>query len=469
MVDVLLINPPSPNESLIIRDLNRSGRTTREKIIWPQTNLAYLAAMLPKNLSVEILDCIAERMNWEDFEKLLFQKKPKYVISHVITSTYKNDFKVFKLAKKINAKTITMGPHATELIKESFEECQELDFIMLKEVELTFKELILALEKDGNVGDIKGLAYRENGEIKINEDRNFIENLDELPIPRHDLLPLEKYVFPFIASKFTFVISSRGCPYDCTFCRQPIMWSKKFRSRSAESIMKELRFLKKIGVNNFLFQSDTFTIDRDVVLELCKKIIEEELNMNWGCNSRVDTIDEELLKYMKKAGCWMVAYGFESGSQKILDKCKKQATIKQIEDAANLTHKMRIKMYGYFIIGLPGETKKTIEETINLSKKLPLTFAIFHVASPYPGTEFHYEAGKNNWLNLASLEDIDQGGVSPVNYQNLSSEEIMRGIKKAYLSFYLRPNVFLKVLKEVKNFNDFKHLSSIVIEHLKLK
>jgi radical SAM superfamily enzyme YgiQ (UPF0313 family) len=247
------------------------------------------------------------------------------------------------------------------------------------------------------------------------------------------------------------------------------MWAKKFRSRSAESMMKELRFLKEIGVNNFLFQSDTFTIDRDIVLELCKKMIEEELNMNWGCNSRVDTIDEELLRWMKKAGCWMIAYGFESGSQEILDKCKKQATIKQIEDAANLTKKIGIKMYGYFIIGLPGETKKTIEETIGLSKKLPLTFAIFHVASPYPGTEFHYEAGKNNWLNLASLEDIDQGGVSPVNYPNLSSEEIMRGIKKAYLSFYLRPNVSLRILKEVKNFNDFKHLFSIVLEHLKLK
>ncbi len=469
MIDVLLVNPPSPNESLIIRDLNRSGRTTREKIIWPQTNLAYLAAMLPKNLSVEILDCIAERMNWENFEKVLFQKKPKHVISHVITSTYKNDFKVFKLAKKINATTVTMGPHATKLIKESFEECPELDFIMLKEVEITFKELILALEKSEGVKDIRGLAYREDGEIKVNENRNFIENLDELPIPRHDLLPLEKYVFPFIASKFTFVISSRGCPYDCTFCRQPIMWSKKFRSRSAGNMMKELRFLKEIGINNFLFQSDTFTIDRDVVLELCKKMIEEELNMNWGCNSRVDTIDEELLKWMKKAGCWMIAYGFESGSQEVLDRCKKQATIKQMEDAANLTHKMGIKMYGYFIIGLPQETKETIKKTIDLAKKLPITFAIFHVASPYPGTEFHYEAEKNNWLNLASLEDIDQGGVSPVNYPNLSSEEIMRGIKKAYISFYLRPNVSLRILKEVKNFNDFKHLFSIVLEHLKLK
>lgn len=470
MVDVLLVNPPTSNGTIVIRDLNRSGRTSREKIIWPQTNLALLAAMVPKNLSVEILDCIAEKMDWNSFKKVLYQKKPKYVLSHVITSSYKNDFNVFKLAKGFGAITMSVGPHVTDRSKESLKECPELDFIIRKEPEVTFKELLLLLEKGESLKNVKGLVYKNSKKIIFNEDRPYLNNLDDLPIPRHDLLPLDKYVFPFISSKFTFVTSSRGCPYHCTFCRQKIMWSKRFRFRSASHIMEELEFLKNIGVNNILFQSDTFTLNKKIILDLCKKIVKKNLNIKWGCNSRVDTIDKEMLYWMKKAGCWMIAYGIESGSQDILDKCRKDQTIQQIIKSINLTNKYGIKIYGYFIIGLPGETKETIKETIKFAKKLPITFAIFHVASPYPGTDLYNDAKENNWLNLSEdLEKVDQGGNSPVNYPDLSAEDVMNGIKKAYLSFYLRPIAVFRILKGIRSFSGLKHLSSIVFEHLVLK
>ncbi len=468
MVDVLLVNPPSPDKSIIIRDFNRSGRTSKEKIIWPQTNLAYMAAMLPEDMSVKIVDCIAEKFDWEDFIGVLEKERPRYMASHVITSVSTNDFRAFTEAKRITGtKTICMGPHVTELVEESFKDCPELDYIMIGEPELTFKELIHALEDKKELSKIKGLAYRDGKKTVINKPRPFLDNLDELPIARQDLLPIDKYVFPFIASRFTFVVSSRGCPYSCTYCRQPIMWQKKVRMRSPENVMKELVMLKGMGVNSFIFHSDTFTVHKDWVIRLCKLMIEQKLGMSWGCNSRVDTVDEEMLGWMKKAGCWMIAYGIESGSAKILKDCEKEATLEQAVDAVRWAKEAKIKVYGYFILGLKGETKETMKETIDFAKKLPITFAIFHVASPYPGTKFYEQCVKNGWLSAERWECINQGGTSAVSYPQLSSREIMAGVRSAYLSFYLRPKASVNVLREVKNVNDFAHLINLAIEHLK--
>ncbi|HOZ16415.1 MAG TPA: radical SAM protein [Candidatus Portnoybacteria bacterium] len=468
-VDILLINPPSPDNSIIIRDFNRSGRTSKERIVWPQISLAYLAAMVPENLTVEIIDCIAENIKWPELTDILKKKKPRYLASQVITSTLHNDLKIFQEIKKINPKTITMtmGPHATALTEKTLLENSELDFIFTYEPEKTFAELITNIENSkNNFQSIKGLAYKENDEVIMNEKRDYIINLDELPIPRHDLLPLKKYVFPFMASSFTFVVPSRGCPFPCTFCRQPVMWAKKFRSRSVESILKELKFIKNLGINEFIFQSDTFTVDKNIVIDLCKKMIDEKLNFKWSTNSRVDTVDEEMLAWMKKAGCWMIAFGIESGSQKVLDKAKKGITLEQIRTTINLTDKIGIKIYGYFIIGLIKETKETIRETINLAKELPITFAIFHTAAPYPGTEFYEEVKKNGWLTSEKWEDINQGTTAPINYPNLSSKEINKGIKKAYRKFYFRPKAVIRILKSLKNIRDINGIIKAAINQL---
>lgn len=469
-LDFLFVNPPSPDGSIIIRDFNRSGRTSRERIIWPQVSLAYLAAMAPQKKKIKILDCIAEKMGWDDFKRFINKTKPKFVVSQVITSTATNDLRVFKIAKKVGAVTMSMGPHVTELYKETFKECPELDLIMMGEPEITFKELIenlISSKKSVNLKNIMGIAFKKRNKIVLTKKRKFINNLDDLPIPRQDLLPLDKYIYPFMASKFTFVMASRGCPYPCIFCRQPIMWEGKTRVRSAESVMKELRLLKKIGVKNFLFHSDTFTIKKDVVIKLCKMMVKEKLNLKWGCNSRVDTVDAEMLRWMKKAGCWMIAYGIESGSDKVLKKNKKEATVADAVKFVNLTHQIGIKVYGYFIIGLLGETRDTIKETIKLAEELPVTFAIFHTASPYPGTEFSKIAIKKGFIKKGEWERIDQGSISSVGYPNLSSKEITRFITKAYLSFYLRPIAIFRIMASIRNLKDITHLFRLAINHLR--
>jgi len=263
------------------------------------------------------------------------------------------------------------------------------------------------------------------------------------------------------------VVASRGCPYFCTFCRQPIMWKRKVRTRSPDNIIEELKFLDKMGVRNFIFHSDTFTIDKKMVIEFCKKLIEEGLHMKWACNSRVDTIDREMLKWMKKAGCWMIAYGIESGSQKILNNVKKDITLKHSRQAVKWANEAGIKVYGYFVIGLSGETKETIRETIDFSKELDLTFAIFHIGVPYPGTDFFFELRDSGRLDYSEYEDFDQGRSTPVNYPHLSSEEIQEGVKQAYREWYVRPKILLNLMMQVKNFSDLNHLMRMGFDHLR--
>ena len=471
MTDVFFVNPPSPDGLVYIRDINRSGRRSREKTIWPQISLASLAAVVKlAGFSVDLVDCIAEKMSWDKFKEVLKEKKPKYVVINAITSIISNDLYVSYLAKAQGAKSIVIGPHITSLPKETMEKYPSVDLGILGEAESTIKELIDACEAGSDLSKVKGIVFRKEGKAIVTEKRPFIENLDSLPIALHELLPIKKYRLPYIGNEYTFVLASRGCPFFCTFCRQPIMWERKVRSRSADSIFKELQYLDSIGVKNIMFHSDTFTIDRKIVIDLCKKIVDSGLKFKWCCNSRVDTIDEEMLEWMNKAGCWMVMYGIETGSDKILNNVKKggTATVEKARLAVSWAKKHKIKVWGYFIIGLPGETKATIEETIRFSKELPLDMVNFSVGAPYPGTEFYKQTIENNWLESQEWEDFDQNYSAIVSYPELSSKEIMQGIKKAYISWFARPKGILVFLKGCSSLENIKQLFSIGLMHLKI-
>lgn len=468
----LFINPPTPERGvLVIRDLDRSGRKTREKTIWPQISLAYLATVMRDKFDVEIMDCIAEEIYWDDlggdFEKRLEKIEPKYVLFNVISSTLTNDMRVGEVAKKNNAIAIAVGSHISALPEESLKNFQTVDFIIIGEAEETLKELVDTIEGGGDLSTVKGIGWRRNGEIVINEKRPLIENLDFLPIPLHELLPIDKYNLPFIGSHYTFVMSDRGCPYGCIFCRSPIAWNRKFRSRSAKSIIQELKRLEELNIRNFAFHSDVFTLNKERCIELCKTMIGEKLNLRWICNSRADVVDEELLSWMKKAGCYMVAYGFESGSQKVLDLVHKGITVEQIKKSAFWTHRAGIKVWGYFIIGLPGETWQTVKETIALAKELPLTLANFAVAAPYPGTDFYNLVKEKGWLTSDNWEKYDQNYSAIVNYPTISNKEIEKAMKMAYKEWYFRPVTILNVLKGIKSFNDLKIIFDVAWTHLK--
>lgn len=472
MTDVLFVNPPSPDRYVYIRDLNRSGRRSRERTIWPQTSLAYLAAVAKEEgYCIDIVDCIAERMNWQDFKKYLEQKHPRYIVTNAITSVISNDLYTTYLGKFLGAKTIAVGPHITSLPKETMERFPSLDFGITGEAEITIQALLSTVERSGNLAHVKGIVYRDrDGSVRITEKRPLIKNLDDLPIPLHELLPISKHCLPYIGSNYTFVLASRGCPYLCTFCRQPIMWERVVRMRSAKSILKELEYLTSIGVHNIMFHADTFTIDRTMVMELCNEIIRNKLKIRWICNSRVDTVDEEMLLAMKKAGCWMIAYGIESGNDEILKNVKKggNATVEQARKAVLWTKKAGIGVWAYFIIGLPGENETTIRETVRFSKSIPADIINFAIAAPYPGTELYRQAKTRGWLESEKWEDFDQNYSSILSYENLSSQEIKRAIERAYKEWYLRPYGILAFIKGISSWNDVKSLLGIGWDHLRI-
>lgn len=465
-VDVLFFNPPSPDGDLYIRDHNRSGRKSREGYIWPQTSLAFLAAMIADSQKVDIIDCIAENIDWQEAKKIILAKKPKYFVTQVISSTLYNDMYGALIAKANGAVTITMGTHVTGLTKETMRDFPCLDYIIRLEPEYTFKELIEKLETKRNASSVKGIAYRRNGKVFINPDRDYSKNLDFLPIPLQELLPLKKYAMPFVGSNFTFVLASRGCPYRCIFCRQAVMWHRKVRFRSPVKIVAELKRLEELGVKSINFQSDTLTVNRKWTVKLCELIIREGIKIRWLCNARCDTVDLQLLKLMKKAGCWLIGYGIESGSQKILNRCKKDLTLKQVEKAVLWTKQAGIDVWGWFVIGLPGESPTTIRQTINFSKKLPLDLANFAFAAPYPGTEFYEEVDKKDLLVSHNWEDYDQNYSAVVSYPGLSALQIEKAIKRATLEWTLRPGPIIWLLKGIKDWYTAKYLLKIALKHL---
>ncbi len=448
MCDVLIVNPPSPDGHIYIRDMCRWGRKSREKMIWPQSSLAYLAAMVPEDMTVRIIDAIAEEMSPDAFFREIEKESPQFYVTYITGTTFTMDAKGVQRAKKVGAKTIAVGTHVSAVPQNTIELVPELDFVIRHEPETTFRDIIDHVREGRSIESVTGIAHRSpDGKSVLTADRPLMKSLDELPIPKQHLLPLDKYKMPFLGKRYVWVLTNRGCPYSCTYCFEGVVWGKSVRYRSAESIYKELEYLVQHNVRNVLFLADLFTYDKKGVNELCDLIIQRGLKIRWTCNSRVDTIDEQQLIKMKKAGCWLVAFGIESGSQQVLDNVKKDAKVEQAAQTVRMCNKHGIKTWGYFIIGLPGENKQTVRQTIDFAKSIPLDIALFHVAMPYAGTEFYFQSVANGWLNTTDWKHFDMNDSSVVGYDDFSSQEILKATKQAFREFYFRPKQMWRMSK----------------------
>jgi radical SAM superfamily enzyme YgiQ (UPF0313 family) len=495
-VDVLLVNPPTPDGGLWIRTQHRVGRRTRENMVWPQVSLAQMAALLHPTYKVAIIDANAERINWADFSELLEKYQPKYYITQVTAPTLENDMYGCFLAKARGVRTIAFGTHVTPIPVETMRPYPSLDFVLSGEPDLTLRDLIDHLESkidqrsdeiqnifdkhdpdyhpaidengDLNIESIKGLVWRRGEEIVMNFPRPFIADLDDMPIPMHDLLPLDKYRMPLIRGPFTFIVTSRGCTAGCTYCIKHVSYQYGVRVRSPKLIMEELWILKKLGVNNIHMYADLFTVSRDQVIELCNLMIEENINIKWTCNSRVDYVDEEMLQLMGKAGCRLISWGIESGNEQILKRAHKGAYPEKAERALIWAKKAGIMNWGYFIVGLPGETEETIQQTIDFSKALPLDIALFHVAAPYPGTPFFFEVVKEGWFRPGTRwEQVDMDKGTVLDYPDLSAERLLYWQKRAFREWAFRPGPILTYIKMlISDLSTFKSAISVGIQHL---
>jgi len=494
-VDVLLVNPPAPDGGIWIRSQHRVGRRSRENMLWPQVSLATMAACLHPDYTVEVVDAIATGMSWPEFDQLLLEKQPRYYLTQVTAPTLTNDMYGVFLAKSKGAVTIAFGTHVTPNTVNTMQAYPALDYVLRGEPELTLRELVDVL--DGRPGQngamsvlmektdptwepvsaaalaqrdlsaVKGLGWRSAGKVVLNADRPFIPNLDDLPLPMHHLLPLNDYRMPLVKGPYAFVVPSRGCPAGCKYCIKHVSYNYAVRLRSVENIMRELWQLKDLGINNIMFYADLFTVNRQQVMDICHAMIDENINMKWMCNSRVDYVDEEMLKIMGKAGCHMISWGIESGSVDILKRARKGADPQKARQALKWARAAGIKNFGYFIIGLPGETVETIQQTIAFSKQLPLNVAIFHIAAPYPGTPFFYEVVENGWFRPGTnWEQVDMDKSTVLDYENLSAEALNYWQKRATREWMFRPAPIWTIVKGLNTWAGFKSAVSAGLQTL---
>ena len=492
-VDILLVNPPGPDRGIWIRSQHRVGRRSREGMIWPQVSLAQIAALFP-DYKVSLIDAIPSRMSWEAFEQLLDEKHPRYYLTQVTAPTLQNDMYGVFLAKARGAKTIAFGTHVTPMPRTTLEAFPALDFVLCGEPELTFRELVDLLEtlrqshlttadrwagmdtkfatrlrrlftttdpdwqsswqgevaesKESYLARIKGLVWRQGDEITINPSRPFIANLDDLPLPRHDLLPLDEYRAPLVGGPYTFVVASRGCPGQCRFCIKHLSYNNSVRFRSPEHVLAEIEELVGLGVHKIHMYTDLFTINREHVVGICEGILARQLPVKWTCNSRVDFVDAEMLQLMHRAGCWMISWGIESGAQEMLDRMRKGTTLTQVERAIRWSKEAGIMNWGYFIIGMPGETKASIRKTIDFAKRVPLDLVLFHIAAPHPGTPFFQEVVENKWFRAGTRwEEVDMDRSTVLDYPELKAEDLEWWAKRAFREWAFRPGPMLTYLK----------------------
>jgi len=479
-VDILFVNPPAPDGGIWIRSQHRVGRRSREGMIWPQVGLAQMAALFP-DYRVEVVDAIPLRMDWAAFERLLEEKRPRYYVTQVTAPTLRNDMYGTFLARSMGATTIAFGTHVTPIPRETMHAFPSLDFALRGEPELTLRELIDVLEGKGlepqgrwSVMEpefterlrkmftdadpdwrpveqpklIKGLVWREGDEIVVNPARPFIRHLDDLPLPRHDLLPLKAYRAPLVRNPYAFIVTSRGCPGGCRFCIKHVSYGNSVRFRSPENILAEMELLYDLGVRSVNLYADLFTVSREQVVGLCELMLERDLPMQWTCNSRVDFVDQEMLRLMGQAGCRWISWGIESGSEKVLRNVRKGIELEQVKQALRWSREAGIHNWGYFIIGLPGETEETIKETIRFSKQLPLDLILFHIAAPYPGSPFFFEVVEQGWFRAGTRwEQVDMDCSTVLDYPHLRAEELERWAQRAFRSWALRPGPALTYLR----------------------
>ena len=448
MKKILLINPPW----VIGEDKNLWKQVASS---WPSLGLAYIASVLEQdNHKVYYLDCSAEQLTVGDTRKTLKEYQDLDFIGITITTPLANNgLKIAKLAKEIfpKAKIVFGGVHAS-IMPEKILEKVYIDYVIVDEGEDAMKELVNGKE----VEEIESLCYKKDGQIIKNPLRPLRENLDDIPPPAYHLLPIDKYHPPVGGYKrlpAMSILATRGCPGRCTFCCRT--FRGRVRKRSADNIIEEIKILQKnYGIKEIAFYDDTFTIFEDLVKEFCEKVIKEKIDITWSCFTRVDRVNEELLRTMKKAGCHAILIGVESADEQILKNINKMISLDQVRTAVHLARKMGIETRAAFMFGNQGETEETIKKTIKYAIDLDPDEAIFNIAIPYPGTEMYNWAKKNGYIKSFNWDDYSYSNVV-LELPNLDREKLQHFYNLAYRKFYFRPKIIWRRLLNIRSWQQF--------------
>ncbi|NQT22871.1 MAG: cobalamin B12-binding domain-containing protein [Candidatus Omnitrophica bacterium] len=439
----------------------------------PPVGLAYLASVLcEKEAQVSVVSSTAEGLGVEDTLARILEISPDAVGISITTPTVNNSLEIVEKLKKSKKKPMIFvgGPHPT-LFPEEFLN-KGVDFVVRGEGEATLSELYDAMKNNTSCDDIKGISFKKERRFTHNPDRELIKDLDTLNFPKWDLFPVRKYESDFRIKDFSMpILSSRGCPAQCTFCYKGI-FGDMFRTRSPLKIVDEIEFLKqKFNIEEFAIIDDSFTSKPKRAMEVCDLIVSRGINLPWSLPAgiRVSTVSAELLKKLKAAGCYRVGLGIESGSQSILNSIKKGITLEQARKAVKLLKEARMESAGYFMIGNLGETEKTINSTIDFAIELNPDYAQFTKATPYPGTAMYDQLKTEDRILTENWDDYDSFLKSrPVfKHENLTSEAIDQKLKEAYRKFYYRPGQMVKYLRAIKSAKEVRNFFKNALKFFK--
>ncbi|MBN2458155.1 radical SAM protein [Candidatus Woesearchaeota archaeon] len=449
MTDVLLFRP---NYEGIYTSFKTSAKV---QTLIPPTSLMYVASGLERaGFRPKIVDLQLENKTHHQLRKILERTDAKVAGVTTTTPEIQENVQLLDFIKRVrpDIKTVMGGPHPT-LLPDDAIRYNSVDAIFKGEGELEFPNLINAFVKNKSLKKVGGISYKEKGRIIHNRPARLIDDLDSIPFPAWHLIKYKDYLWPVkdrgIIPGGT-MLTTRGCPYRCVFCGK--LFGRTVRFRSPDSVLEELKLITDdYGIKFFIMLDETFTLKKDRVIEICKRIVKEKIDITWFASTRANICDLEMFRWMKKAGCDRITMGVESGSQKILNILKKDATLKQYEDGFRMAKKVGFETRGSFIIGNPYDTLKTIRQSINFAKRIDLDEAYFNIMTPYPGTELYDMALKGQGLRLVVKDwrKYRRWGNAVIELDGLKPDDLVRLQKKAHRSFYFRPKPIMHQLRRM--------------------
>lgn len=457
---VLIINPPWPGKGFGTRSQNRIIKHRSDKYLQYPIFLAYSASQLKAaDHTVSYIDSVIQDLDPNQTLAEAKKRKPDVIFMETTTPSIEADYDSLTALKNVTgAKIIVGGPHATYFHNMVLQECRAIDVVIRHEFDTKIAKVVSNL---GNLDAIGGITYRNDDEIVDNGDGEFAEDLDKIPFPDRDIIPWQWYLEAWYSRKpFMNMMTARGCPYHCAFCLWPqSMYGHKQRFRSVDNVIAEIDYIVgRYGVRELNIDDGTFTTNKKRVIEFCRRLRRKNFDLIWTCNGRVDNLDDEMLSEMKSAGCKMIRLGVESGSQEVLNKIKKGLTLKQIEDGVRLVKKHGIQALGGFMFGFPYDSRKTVEKTIQLAKKLSPDQVQFSINMCYPGTSLYEYAKENNLLLAKSFKEFDMTCGPVVKTLDMERGELEHILARAYREFYFRPKFVLQTLFHLKDIDEIKRV-----------
>lgn len=458
---ILLVNPPRYNNKIPVIREDRCEITDRYAVIPPYSLLSIAAILRNEDHEIELIDANGAAISYPDLQLQIANFLPDLLIFRFTPTTHSWDLKTAEIAKQISERIVTLGLCFTlhTLIHEVLQRSPSLDIYVPLNWETRVKQIVAAIQENRDLSEIPGIGIRNGNNILVTTEDNSLETTDfsSLPLPAYDLIKDFRYYRPNtpISGNYMIIYTSKGCPFSCVYCT---VAKTPFKLKPAEFVIKELDTLYSIyNVRLVSFFDETFTLDRNRTIKICNTIKKSFPDLRWYCNTRVNLVDPELLAVMQASGCRGIAYGVESGDQTILDAVKKGIRVEDAKRAIQWTKDAGIKVYTSFILGLPGETHRTIEKTLLFIHETLPHGAQFNIAVPYPGTELYNMAVKERLISEQPDWRILYQHKVILKSDNLSEKEMDDARKNAYRTLYFNPRwIFQNVLWIIRHPEDLR-------------